>query len=82
MEFLPVVDNIQMKGTVSQILDIGLSLYFMIKKTEVFVIVFLTLYNFNLAYIQIYIARSALRAQVSAARVLEHGDELTQVLMG
>ena len=31
MEFLPVVDNIQMEITMSPIVDIGASFYFMIK---------------------------------------------------
>ena len=36
MQFLPVVDNIQMEGNVSQIFDIGPSCYFMIKIRETF----------------------------------------------
>ena len=40
MKFLPVVDNIQMEGTVSQIFDIGPSFYFMIKNGKHFVTVF------------------------------------------
>ena len=39
--FLPIVNNIQMKGTVS-IFDICLSFYFMIKNGKLFVIVFMT----------------------------------------
>ena len=42
MKSLPVVDNTQMEGTVSQICDIAPSFYFMIKKGKLFVIVFLT----------------------------------------
>ena len=42
MKFLPVVDNIQMEGIISQIFYIGPSLYFMIKNRIFFVIVFLT----------------------------------------
>ena len=42
MKSLPVVDNTQMKGTVSQIFDISPSFYFMIKNGKLFVIVFLT----------------------------------------
>ena len=46
MEFVPVVDNIQMEGTVSQIFDIGHSFYFAMKNGKHFVTVFLifTLY--------------------------------------
>ena len=33
MKFVPVVDNIQMEGTVSQIFDIGPRFYFMIRET-------------------------------------------------
>ena len=40
MNFLPVVDNTHMEGTVSQIFDIGPSFYFMIKNGKLFVIVF------------------------------------------
>ena len=42
MKFLPVVNNIQMEGPLSQIFDIGPSFYFMIKNGKLFVIVFLT----------------------------------------
>ena len=42
MEFLPVVDKIQMEITMSPIFDIGASFYFMIKNGKLFVIVFLT----------------------------------------
>ena len=42
MQFLPVVDNTYMEGTVSQIFDIGPSFYFVIKNGKLFVIAFLT----------------------------------------
>ena len=41
MKFLLVVDNTQMKGTVSQIFDIGPSFHFTIKNGKLFVIAFL-----------------------------------------
>ena len=42
MEFSPVVDIIQIEGTVSQICYMWPSFYFMIKNGKLFVIVFLT----------------------------------------
>ena len=42
MNFLPVVDNTHMEGTVSQMCYIGPSFDFMIKNGKLFVIVFLT----------------------------------------
>ena len=42
MKFLPVGHNTHMEGTVSQIVDIGPSFDFIIKKRKLFVIVFLT----------------------------------------
>ena len=42
MTFLPLVDNTQIEGTVSQIFDKGPSFYFMIKNGKLFVIFLLT----------------------------------------
>ena len=42
MKFLPLVDNTQMEGTVSQIVDKGPSFYSMKKNGKLFVIFFLT----------------------------------------
>ena len=47
MKFLPVVYNIQMKGTVSQIVYIGSRFYFMIKNGKLFVIFFLTFFSIS-----------------------------------
>ena len=41
MKFLPVVDNIHMKGTVSQIIDTGSRIYFITKNGKLVVIFFL-----------------------------------------
>ena len=41
-KFLPVVDNTQMEGTVSQIFDIAPRFYFMVKNGKLFVIDLLT----------------------------------------
>ena len=41
-EILPVVDNTQMEGTVSQVLYIGPSFDFMLKNGKLYVIAFLT----------------------------------------
>ena len=49
MNFLPVVDNIQMEGTIPRIFYVGPSFYFMIKIRKLFVIVFFT---FTLYFIQ------------------------------
>ena len=43
MNFLPVVHNLQMDGTMSQIFYICLSFYFKIKNEKPFVIVVMTL---------------------------------------
>ena len=42
MTFLPLVDDTQMEGTVSQIFDKGPNFYFMIKNGKLFVIFLLT----------------------------------------
>ena len=42
VKFLPVVNNSQMEGTVSQSCDIAPSFYLMVKNGKIFVIVFLT----------------------------------------
>ena len=47
MQFEPIIDDIHMEGTVSQIFDIGPTFYLMIKKGETFCIFFLpfTIYS-------------------------------------
>ena len=42
MQFSPVVDNIQIEGTLSQTFDIVPSIYLMIENGKLFVIIFLT----------------------------------------
>ena len=44
-EILPVVDNRQMEGTVSQIFDKAPSFYSMIKNGKLFVMVFFHIYS-------------------------------------